>query len=81
MSKFCCDCIHWEKLTPITGDAFGICHDVGVAMNVALDGRTKLGDGGALWTSAYFGCVYWRDKGNEVVGFDDIIDNDTGELK
>jgi len=81
MSNFCCDCIHWEKLTPIAGDAFGMCHDVSVAMNVALDGKTKLGSDGTLWTAAYFGCVHWRNRSNEVVGFDDIIDSDTGELK
>lgn len=81
MANFCCDCIHWEKLTPISGDSFGICHSVEVSMKVALDGKTKLSDGGTLWTAAYYGCVQWRNRGNEIVNFDDIIDSDTGELK
>jgi hypothetical protein len=77
--KFCIHCVHWEKVVK-PGDEFGICHDVGVSMNVALDGNTNLGEDGTFWTGAYFGCVYWREKPNEIVNFNRGIDPDTGEI-
>ena len=73
MSKFCCDCIHWEKVTPVSGDTFGICHDVGVSMKVVLDGKTKLGNDGTLWTAAFFGCIFWREKGNDLLSIDKLL--------
>ena len=81
MANFCCDCTHWEKVTPIAGDAFGMCHSVEVGMKVALDGKTKLGEDGTLWTSAYFGCVHWRKIISLIVDFKDIIDDKTGKPK
>lgn len=81
MSNFCNKCIQWEKVTPqLAGSNFGICHDVSVAMKVALDGKTHLGEDGAFWTEAYFGCVHWRENDGSLLGFDDIIDSDTGEI-
>lgn len=81
MSKFCCDCINWEKnIIYRSGTHLGICHDVGVAMNVAMDSGTKLGEDGTLYTAGLFGCIYWKDRGNEVINFDDIIDSETGEI-
>ncbi len=79
MSKFCNSCIQWEKLAPIDGDAFGVCHDVGVSMNVALDGKTHMEEGGTLWTSAFFGCVYWAENDGSLLSTDDFLNKEDDE--
>lgn len=82
MSKFCYECIHWEKVIPqLSGDTFGICQSTAVGTKIAVDGKTHLDEGGALWTAQYFGCVHWNKKSNEVVNFDDIIDSENGKIK
>lgn len=80
MSKFCLDCAHWDKVAPIAGDAFGICLSDAVGMKVALDGKTKLGEEGTLWTSAYFGCVHWAmETNNSLIDLDEVINQDSEE--
>jgi hypothetical protein len=71
-AKFCCTCLHWEKIAPVSGDQFGICQDVGVAMKVAMDGKTHLAEEGTLWTEAYFGCIYWRENDGSLLSLNDI---------
>jgi hypothetical protein len=73
MANFCRDCISWERLDPVIGQGFGICHNVGVAMKVAMDGKTHLAEDGILWTDAYFGCIYWRDTPNALVDVSKIL--------
>jgi hypothetical protein len=75
-AKFCCTCIHWEKVAPIAGDAFGICHDVGVSMKVALDGKSNLSEEGTFWTEAYFGCVYWRENDGSLLSINEIVEDE-----
>jgi hypothetical protein len=82
MSKFCQNCVSWTKVaTRISGNNFGICNNVGVEMKIAIDGKTCTSDDGAFWTEEYFGCIYHRENDGSLLGFDDIIDSDTGELK
>lgn len=77
MSKFCNNCINWEKVIPqVSGDNFGICQDISVAMKVAMDGKTHLGEEGALWTEQYFGCIYWREDDGSLLSIDDIVNDD-----
>lgn len=74
MAKFCDSCIYWEKVVPqVSGDNFGICHNVEVAMKVAMDGKTHLAEDGALWTAQYFGCVHWRENDGSLLSTDDIV--------
>ncbi|MDB5199138.1 MAG: hypothetical protein JWO92_1101 [Chitinophagaceae bacterium] len=74
MSKSCCTCIHWEKVIPqISGDTFGICDNASVAMKVALDGKTHLGEGGTFWTQEYFGCVYHGTNDGGLLSTDDEV--------
>lgn len=72
--KFCCTCIHWERVVPdVAGDNFGICDNVAVATKVALDGKTHLEEEGTLWTEQYFGCIYWRENDGSLLSTDDIV--------
>lgn len=74
VAKFCCDCTHWEKVTPqLSGDTFGICQSTAVAMKVAVDGKTHLDEGGALWTAQYFGCVCWQENDGSLLSTDDVV--------
>lgn len=76
MANFCTDCIHWERLHPKPSTEKGICSDGSVAMHVAIEEGSGMIESGTLWTSPYFGCVYWRDNDGSLLNFDDIIDED-----
>lgn len=80
MSQFCCECNQWEGVLPqISGDHFGMCHDTSVAMKVALDGKTKLGDQGTLFTQSYFGCIHWRKNDGSLVSTNRALKEDEEE--
>lgn len=70
---FCCDCIHWEKVMPIAGDDFGICHDPTVPTKLRLDEETKIGEDGTVWSHEYFGCIYWRDRPNVLIDLNEEV--------
>lgn len=57
----------------MSGDQFGICTDISVKMNVALDGKTMLSEDGTIWTAEYFGCVYWRQYDQSLINITDTI--------
>ena len=44
-----------------------MCHDTSVAMKVALDGKTRLGSEGTLFTQSYFGCIHWRKNDGSLI--------------
>ncbi|MBS1760649.1 MAG: hypothetical protein JST23_11060 [Bacteroidetes bacterium] len=82
MGNFCQNCISWTKVAKrVSGDNFGVCDNIGVAMNIAIDGKTCTSDEGTFWTEEFFGCIYHRENDGSLFGFDDIIDGDTGEVK
>lgn len=68
--KFCCDCIHWEKIFPVAGDAKGICSEPEVAMKIGIDTFSSFREGGKLWTAAYFGCVHWKKEKSTIINFE-----------
>jgi hypothetical protein len=73
-AKFCCDCTHWEKVTPqLAGDNFGVCHSTTVAMKVAINGKTHLNEDGILWTAQYFGCICWQQNDGSLLSTDDVV--------
>ena len=72
--KFCQTCISWERIAErISGDIFGMCKNVSVSMNVALDGQTKLSEEGTLWTCEYYGCIYWRNNPAALIDTSKIV--------
>ena len=74
--KFCSTCIHWEKIAPKPTDAFGICTDVSVAMNVNLMPKSNLSEDNVMWTTANFGCIYWREDDGSLLSTDDEVDDE-----
>ena len=74
VAKFCGSCVHWEKVTPqVGGDNFGICQSTFVGMKVAVDGKTHLGEGGALWTEQYFGCICHQPNDGSLLSTDKAV--------
>lgn len=73
-SKFCLNCYCWEEVaTKVTGDTFGICHNVAVKDKVAVDGKAHVLEEGTLWTEEYFGCLYWRENDGSLFGIDKYV--------
>ena len=63
--NFCNTCQFWEgPVFQRSGDDFGQCHQVMVHSKVTTETKTVLEEDGTVFTEAFFGCVYWRDKGN-----------------
>ena len=73
MGKYCSTCIHWKKVAPQGVDSLGQCTSGDVSVNVALDSKTTLGEDDTLWTSKYFGCVYWRDNHGVLIDINEIV--------
>ncbi|MDF2381321.1 hypothetical protein JMG10_07585 [Nostoc ellipsosporum NOK] len=75
-NKYCDECTHWERVVPSPSDAKGICKSNDVKLNVAVDGKTMLGEESTIWTSPLFGCIFWENSQNLLMDMSGFVIGD-----
>lgn len=72
--KFCKNCISWDgELFRRVNESFGLCEDSAAGSKIIADSVGKLQDSQAVYTEAFFGCVYYRDKPQVLINITNVL--------